>query len=206
MKKGFQPALLVAAVISLHGCGDSADMPAPNASAVAPVQATPALPLKPQRFATVEELIEDFADFSDENGTFKVLSSQPLHIRMAAQVVENDLPETVQTEVQRAALYGIYRTLIHTEAPSVHVTAVPMVVTLNPYSARFMDSPKVDLEVTREQALQAAKQHVGADALDELVAPDASMGIQLDSWSKAFEPFYYRFERQQELLSTLGAK
>ncbi len=206
MRKGFQPALLVAAVISLQGCGESAEMQASNASAVAPVEATTAVPLKPQHFATVEKLVEDFADFSEENGTFKVLSSQPLHIQMAAQVVGNDLPETVQTEVQRAALYGIYRTLIHTDAPSVHVTAVPMVVTLNPYSARFMDSPKVDVEVTREQALQAAKKHVGVDSLGELVTPDASMGIQLDSWSKAFEPFYYRIERQRELLSTLGAK
>lgn len=205
MKKGLKPALL-AAVIGLHGCGDGAETQASNSSVDAPVQASTSVHLEPQHFATVEELVEDFADFSEENGTFKVLSSQPLHIQMAAQVVANDLPETVQTEVQRAALYGVYRTLIHTDAPSVHVTAVPMVVTLNPYSARFMDSPKVDLEVTREQALQAAKQHVGADTLDELVAPDASMGIQLDSWSKAFEPFYYRIERQRELLSTLGAK
>jgi len=205
MKKGLKPALL-AAVIGLHGCGEVAETQATSSSVVAPVQASTSVHLKPQHFATVEELVEDFADFSEENGTFKVLSSQPLHIQMAAQVVANDLPETVQTEVQRAALYGIYRTLIHTDAPSVHVTAVPMVVTLNPYSSRFLDSPKVDLEVTREQALQAAKKHAGADTLDELVAPDASMGIQLDSWSKAFEPFYYRIERQRELLSTLGAK
>jgi len=155
---------------------------------------------RPQQFGSVGEMIEDRADFSEELGTFKLISAHPLHIQLAAQVVANDLPEVVLSEVQRAAIYGVYRTLIHTNVDKVRVTAVPMEVTLNPWSGRMLKSPIVDLEVTRAQALKAVAAKIPAEALNDLIEITAHS----DSWAKPFEGLYYKPEGQQALIKTLS--
>ena len=161
--------------------------------------------LQPQQFGTVSEMVEDFGDFSAENGTFAVLSEQPLQVRFAATVVPGDLPENVNREVRRAALYGVYRTFLHTTAESVQVTAVPNQVTINPYSSKLLNSPALKITVTRAQALAAAKALTGADALDDLVTPEKTGSFQFDSWSKNFEPLYFKDEGQVELLKAIKA-
>lgn len=162
--------------------------------------------LTPMKFATVMEMIDDRADFSEENGTFKVISTEPLHIQLATEVVANDLDEVKLAEVRRVALYGVYRTLIHTDAPSVRVSALPMEVTLNPYTARYLDSPKVEIAVTRDEALRAVAGLIEVDALEGLVTPNADLGIQIDSWSKPFEALYFKPEGQQALIAALQSK
>ncbi|AVO55758.1 hypothetical protein C7A17_24395 [Ectopseudomonas mendocina] len=162
--------------------------------------------LKPMKFASVTQMIDDKADFSEENGTFKVITSEPLHIQMATQVVANDLDEVKLAEVRRVALYGVYRTLIHTDAPSVHVSALPMEVTLNPYSARYLDAPKVEITVTRDEALQAVAGLIDVSSLDDLVTPNADLGIQFDKWSKPFEALYFKPEGQKALVAALQSQ
>jgi hypothetical protein len=168
--------------------------------------AVKAKPLKPMKFATVTEMIDDRADFSEENGTFKVISTDPLHIQLATQVVANDLEEVKLAEVRRVALYGVYRTLIHTDAPSVRVSSLPMEVTLNPYTARYLEAPKVEIAVTRDEALRAVAGLFEVDTLEDLVTPDAAHGIQMDSWSKPFEALYFKPEGQQALVTALQSQ
>jgi len=205
MQKGFKTLLLVAAIIGLQGCGDEASAPAAK-EATPPKTAAADTQLKPQQFATVTDLIEDFADFDEGNGTFQLISADPLHIQMAAEVVANDLPEVIQSEVQRVALYGVFRSLIHTAAPAVKVDAVAKEVTFNPRTSRDLAEPKVHIEVTREQALRAVQQHLAIDSLSELVTPDNSLGIQLDTWSEGFKPYYYQLESQQKLIKSLQSQ
>lgn len=196
-------AALSLAVLSLVGCGD-AEAPKVAEASAATVPASG--PLEPMKFATVTEMIDDKGDFSDENGTFKLISDEPLHIQLATEVVANDLDEVKLAEVRRVALYGVYRTLIHTDAPSVRVSALPMEVTLNPYTARYLDSPKVEIAVTRDEALRAVAGLIEVDALEGLVTPNADLGIQIDSWSKPFEALYFKPEGQQALIAALQSK
>lgn len=204
MRKGlYGMATLSLAVLVLGGCGETE---APTVVEASAAEAPATGPLKPTKFATVTEMIDDKADFSEENGTFKVLSSEPLHIQLAAQVVANDLDEVKLAEVRRVALYGVYRTLIHTDAPSVHVSALPMEVTFNPYSARYLDAPKVEINVTRDDALQAVAGLIDVSSLEDLVTPNADMGIQFDKWSKPFEALYFKPEGQQALVNALQSK
>jgi hypothetical protein len=161
--------------------------------------------LQPQQYASVSEMIEDMGDFSAEKGTFAVLSEKPLQIRVAAAVVPGDLPENVNREVRRAALYGVYRTFVHTAAESVQVTAVPNQITFNPYSSTLLKSPTLKITVTRWQALEAAKALTGAGAMEDLVTPEKTGSFQLDNWSKSFEPLYYKDDGQAALLKAIKA-
>lgn len=201
MRKGlYGLAALSLAMLVLGGCGETE---APKVAEASVSDAPASEQITPMKFATVTEMIDDKGDFSDENGTFKVISNEPLHIQLATEVVANDLDEVKLAEVRRVALYGVYRTLIHTDAPSVRVSALPMELTLNPYTARYLDSPKVEIAVTRDEALQAVAGLIEVDAFEDLVTPNTDLGVQIDAWSKPFEALYFKPEGQEKLIGRL---
>lgn len=162
-------------------------------------------PLKPLHFDDVPAMIEDAGDYSVEKGTFKLLSSSPLHIRMSPPVTQADLPKYVAQDVVRAALYGVYRTFIHTDASAVTVTSVPAQITLNPYTVKLQKKPELEVSVTREQALNAVGKLIGADDFADLVESEQAGDMQLDSWSKDFDDLYHTVEGKKALLDALEA-
>jgi hypothetical protein len=155
------------------------------------------------QFADVPAMIEDFGDYSSENGSFKLISSTPLHLQLAPTVVSGDSPENVERELRRAVLYGVYRTFIHTNADAVIVTSMPNQVTINPHTSKLLDKPTLMATVTRAQALQAVKHLVDAQQLSDLVIPEQAGTIQLDNWRKDFEAVYFEDEGQKALLKQI---
>lgn len=151
----------------------------------------------------IAEVIEEMYDFSQENNTFAIVKKQPLHIRLSPQVVKGDSPETVKSEVLRAATYGVYRTFIHTKEPQVQVTVWPMLTTIGPKGAVLSPTthPKAEVTVSREKALEVAKRLLQVKSLNELVEDG-------DMWSEKMVNGRY-FERKpglQKLSDDLGVK
>jgi len=161
--------------------------------------------LRPLHFDDVQAMIDDAGDYSSEKGTFKLISSAPLHIRMSPPVTQADLPQQVAQDVRRAALYGVYRTFIHTDAAAVTVTSVPIQITLNPYTTKLQKKPQLQISVTRDQALKAVGSLIDADELADLVVPEQAGDIQLDNWREDFEDLYCKAGGQQRLLKALKA-
>lgn len=201
MFKGLTLALLSAALISLGGCGEG---DRPSNSAAQPT-ASQAASLSPLHFADVPAMIEDFGDYSAETGTFKLVSDSPLEIQIATLVAAGDLPENVQRELRRAALYGVYRTFVHTDAGAVKVKVVPNVMT-SATERSIQDTPSLEVTVTREQALQAVQSLVPAESFSDLVLPEQAGKIQLDNWAQSFEPLYFKDDGQESLLKAIQAK
>lgn len=128
---------------------------------------------------TIEQTMDAMSDFSSENQTFEVLSQDPLHIRMAPEILASETAESIDFELKRAVIYGVYRTFIHTGHDAVEVTAQPMLITLNPRTHKLLDSPVAKVKITRQQALEVAKNQLGITDFDELVG-----GTTPDSWSE----------------------
>lgn len=151
----------------------------------------------------VAEMIEEMGDFSQDNNTFAIIKKQPLHIRLSPQVVAGDLPETVKSEVLRAATYGVYRTFIHTKENQVRVTVQPMLTKIGPNGAvlTLKSSPTAEVDVSRTKALEVAKRLLKVKSLNELVEDG-------DMWSEKMVNGRY-FERKpglQKLSDDLGVK
>lgn len=160
---------------------------------------------KPLQFKSVAEMIEDRGDYAEENGSFKLLGTKPLRIQLAPTVVKGDLPENVQREVRRAAIYGVYRTFAHTSADSVVVTAVPLEMSFNPVTSKLLKVPSIEIKVTRAQAMKAAGQLVNASTVSDLVAPEAASDRQIDEWTPAFQNLYFKDAGQLQLLKAIKA-
>lgn len=160
---------------------------------------------RPLQFKSVNEMIEDRNDFSEEKGSFKLVSAKPLHIQLAPTIVSGERPENMERELRRAALYGIYRSFVHTKADAVVVTVIPQEVTFNPISSRLLKSPSVQVRVTRAQAMKAANQLVKVTTAADLIAPEAAGDIQMDEWTPEFRALYFEDEGQLKLLKAIKA-
>jgi hypothetical protein len=131
---------------------------------------------------TIEQVIEKMRDYSASNNTFQVLSKQPLHIRLSPKMVAAETSESVKTELLRAAIYGVYRTFIHTNADSVQVTARPLLMVINGEHREFvlLRKPLATVSVTRAKALEVARQTLQVTSFSQLV--DAG-----DMWTDKME-------------------
>ncbi|PFG60235.1 hypothetical protein DM05_4941 [Pseudomonas poae] len=172
---------------------------------LAPVGQAPAADLKPLHFATVGEMIEDLGDYAAENGTFKLLSTEPLKIQLAPSIVPGDLPENNAREIRRAALYGVYRTLVHTDADKVTSVAVPREVNIREQTSKVLSRPSLSITVTRAQALKAAGLFLKVQSAADLVRPEQAGTIQLDNWAPKFEDAYMTDKGQIRLLEAIKA-
>lgn len=141
----------------------------------------------PVQFSTVTEMFADFNDYPEDDGSFTLIKEKPLEIQLAEPVFQGDADDVVQHELQRAVLYGVYRTFIHTDEPSVTVKAVPMLTTLNPHSSKPLSEPVFEVTVTREQALAAVQEFFPDVEFSDLVTEQYGLPM----WSDAFNNLYY---------------
>ena len=155
------------------------------------------------------ETIEDLNDYSSEAGTLKLVSSSPLKFEIFQTDAAKQQPAYKAEAVNRAAIYGIYRTFIHTDVPELEVaagllemhSAVPRVVKPNPQY-------KVVVRTTREQALKAISSLLPeVKSFQDLVAKQTVGGLVFDDlWTDAFDSVYLKGSEQAKLLKALNAK
>lgn len=144
---------------------------------------------------SIEQVMEEMGDFSADNKTFEVISAKPLHIRLSPRVMTPNATEQAREEVARAAVYGVYRTFIHTDQPQVQVTVKPLLVP----GAKLLDAPQAQVTVTRAKALQVAQKTLGVKTFKDLVDSD-------DTWSDKMQNGRY-FNRKpglQKVAQDLG--
>lgn len=134
----------------------------------------------PTQFADALDAFEEMADYTPDDGTLAIESTNPLVIRISPEVMQADAPDLTREMVLRAAVYGALRVFLHTDADAVRITSVPLLVrNLTDRSQNvLLDSPRATLSVTRAQVQEVVKTQLGLSGLSGLVG-----GLSPDSWS-----------------------
>jgi len=155
---------------------------------------------EPTQFKSVKEMIENFHDYSAEEGTFKVLNKKPLHIQLSPEFLispeypnaENYDNEQIIEDTKRAIVYGIYRTFIHTPNQEITITAIPQTYNHITHKRKYLTAYKMTANVTKEQALALAQKYVDVAMLSDLVTEITFEGTIInDQWSKNFKRIYF---------------
>lgn len=143
-------------------------------------------------FTSVEAMVEDFNDYSTSNGTFKILTKDPLHIQLAPQIVQGDFPEVIEEQVKRALVYGIYRTFVHTHTNKIIVTAIPQEINFRTKKKRYVLEYKKTISKNRQEALALVKKYLQVNSFPDLVT-ETKVGDMVfsDQWTKEFNRLYY---------------
>jgi hypothetical protein len=122
------------------------------------------------QFKTVAQMVESFGDYSEEGRTFKVLSKNPLHIQLSPVVVGTESPEMMQNVAKMAALYGLFRSFIHTPCEEITVTALPKTLVMGDGTAgNYLKQYSFTVAATRKTALGVLQSFFPGKTFTDLV-------------------------------------
>lgn len=143
------------------------------------------------------QMMEERNDYPVEREKLEIVSETPLRFILRSDDAASQAVEYKLESVRRAALYGVYRTFIHTSEPSVEVTSYVLdIESFNPYRAKENKSVKAHISVTKSQALAAVSKLIpNITSLQDLVIEDR--------WTDAFDFYYMNAKGQQQLFSAL---
>jgi|tagenome__1003787_1003787.scaffolds.fasta_scaffold20956011_3 hypothetical protein len=155
--------------------------------------ALPSYGATPSKFASVSAMMSSLNDYTQENGTFKILRREPLHIQVSPMVFPGDFPDVIDAEVKRAVIYGVYRSFIHTSVNQITVTAIPKELNPRTKSSRYLGAYKRTVTKTRKEALDLVRRYLHVATFDALVEDQRIGGsVVSDIWTKAFNRLYYQ--------------
>jgi hypothetical protein len=147
----------------------------------------------PSKFNSVPAMMSSLKDYAQENGTFKVIRREPLHIQISPLVFPGDFPDVIDAQVKRAVIYGVYRSFIHTSVGQITVTAIPKELNPRTKSSRYLNAYKRTVTKTRREALDLVRRYLHVATLDALVEDQrVGGGVVPDLWTKAFNRLYYQ--------------
>jgi len=147
-------------------------------------------------FRTIPYMIEQLGEFSELEGTFRMLKTEDVpHFQLATvmALTPRELQaQTLQIEeaVKRLVIIGVYRTFIHTPHDEVTVTGIPLAINpANPTRRNnYLQSYSVTLTVSRTKALAVARNLFKVNKLSDLLKlNDEQATLQEWAWIPAFE-------------------
>lgn len=165
-------------------------------------------PVRPQAGNWLE-IIGKRNDYSNDQGNLLLVNSSPLKFEIHATEAAAQLPQYKAESVNRAALYGVYRTFIHTHEPSVDLRAgLREIEGNNPPVMAFNLGYRVQIKATRAEALAAIQTLLPrVKGFEDLVTTELAGGIKWEGvWTKDFESIYMKAPLQRQLLDALGAQ
>lgn len=126
----------------------------------------------PQQFKTVTALMDEYNDYSNDSGTFKVISKAPLKIQISPKVFSGDSDKAIEVVSYKASVYAAYRTLLQTPAKAVNVTVVPLSFDLSKQKKFYLEDKQYSFSITKEKALKLAHSFAGTANPDEIIGSD----------------------------------
>jgi len=190
-------SLTVIAILNFIACGETttsaeeanASTPTPNTeivdTAAGPSPGTNEANSKKHAFYTsIAALIDGSSDYASENGTFKIISNNPLHI----QISNIAMPSQSLDELKKTAMHGIvyvaYDAFASTNINEIKITSVPIVYDgAKNKNLGFAESARYTATIKKERARQVMQQRIGTSNFDDLLGN----GEFLNSPSPAFE-------------------
>ncbi len=145
----------------------------------------------PSKFSSVEEMIEEFQDYSFASGTFDIVDSHPLHIALSPKVIEGESQTIVIEAVDRALVYGIYRSFIHTHIDTIIVTAIPFQTGSSSKQSEYLNQYMRTISISRKDALALTNIHLKIKSFENLIT-EIKIGDMLfeDQWIDDFYKIY----------------
>ncbi|RTD94097.1 hypothetical protein EJO68_09820 [Variovorax atrisoli] len=131
----------------------------------------------PPVFADAKTAFDALGDYSPELGQVKILKPSPLHVQIKAEVEAATVrisPSVMVEQTAEVLAYGLFRMFIHTKANEVTVTALPVLQTFSDKGSteKVLKDKSVQVRMTRAQAEQIARNVVGVQNLNDLVAKE----------------------------------
>jgi hypothetical protein len=161
--KNLCACLLVSLIVA--SCGTSTESQKDTATQKQLVPALPESnankePLK--KYRDVSAMMKGTNEYSEENGTFKIISQTPLHIQLSKPALEGDSDDEIKQEVKRNIVSVGFRTFAQTDIDELKITSIPMKVSMqNAKEFIYIQQYQQTLHLKREKAKAVLQKYYG---------------------------------------------
>lgn len=147
-----------------------------------------------KHFPSIEIMVNVFNDYSTEQGTFEVISVNPLHVQISPLIsVQHDFPEIKNAIISRSIVYIVYHSFAFTKTNKFTVTILPKDFQVKNRVPVY--TPVLKLEktftITRQQALEIVQKYVKVSSISELFITKSDKLHLLYQWTEPFKTNIY---------------
>jgi hypothetical protein len=164
----------------------------------------------PTHYNSVYDVLHEWYSYSTDDGTFKTISENPLHIQIVPTFMQDEYPDINRNDVKTALLEAVYRTFIHTDTKALTVTCTPQLIQNNngDFETKPLEKYAKTITVSKEMAVKIAESHLNISTLSELVMDQKVGGILItDEWTDKFKMVIYGEDyNTPDLLDTIFSK
>jgi len=120
------------------------------------------------KFTSIKELMDHLGEYNEEE-TFKIVSNSPLHIQISPEIIEGDIPSTIEDLVKSSIVFVGVSTMAQTDYGDITITSVPVYFDFQTKKyTRYDDKYKKTAKVTREKVLSILKNEINVTSFGEL--------------------------------------
>ncbi|WP_407300896.1 hypothetical protein [Raoultella ornithinolytica] len=130
-----------------------------------------------------------FMDYSEENGTLKIISRKPLKIHAYAEIFSGDPSEVKDHLVKKALISNIYQVFAFSDIDKITVTSSAKEINIanGVKTGKVLKSPTYTITKTRDQALSDLRKFTNAKSFNDLFVGY----YQICQFSPVFKQFLY---------------
>jgi len=137
------------------------------------------------KYETVLAMLEASHDYEGHN--LKVISENPLHIRVSTDFVKGDLTQNMVEQTKRDIIYVAFQAFAETDIDKITVTSIPIIrENFNPnlpYNGKLQKNLKQTKTITRKQALVILGKYIKTDSFKDLYQLNETMYLPNDKFS-----------------------
>ena len=136
------------------------------------------------KYETVMGMLEASHDFEGHN--LKLVSENPLHIRVSTDFVKGDSEQNMIEQTKRDIIYVAFQAFTETNIDKITVTSIPVVrENFNPnlpYDGKLQNNLKQTKTVTRKQALLILEKYIKTKSFKDLYQLNETMYLPNDKF------------------------
>jgi hypothetical protein len=181
----------------LFGCSD-------NKQAETEIKTTPVAveqPLTEQsteeciKYTTVTEMLKEAGDFTEEDGSLKILSKdeKPIHVQVSKIIFDGDIEKVIIEQTMRDIVYVAFQAFAQTNIDEITVTSIPM-----KGKDKLVGKYKMTVTINREAAKTILKKYLSTDNFQVLYYLDGTLWLP----SKKFDSL--KFQNLDAVFADMG--
>jgi hypothetical protein len=140
-------------------------------------------------YPSISAMIDSSGDYASDNGTFQIISENPLHIRISRISMPEVSLDQLKYEAKEGIVYIAYTAFASTDIEEITITAVPkMYDAANNKDLGFNKQASYTATINRDIAQKVMQKIAGVNKFDDLLGEDVGNGVYFpDSPNDAFE-------------------
>lgn len=132
------------------------------------------------KYPTVIQMLNESHDFTEEDGSLKILSKEEknIHIQVSKLIFDGDQEKIIKEQTMRDIVYVAFQAFAQTDINSLTISSVPM-----KEKGNYINKYKLTLTVSRENAKNILKEYLNTEDFKTLFNLEGTIWIPSENFN-----------------------